>query len=467
ISRADEAKARAEHVVFSDRKSGKTSSGIEYAVDFVLERLPPLVGAGHAEVIVETTLDAALQKRAGDIVSAALERQGKALSARQAAVIVIDTDGGIRALVGGRDYAASQFNRAVKARRQPGSAFKPFVYLAALESGVTPDTVTYDLPLSIDGWSPRNDSGQYVGEITVRKAIANSVNTVAVRLHQSIGRGRTADVARRLGIRSELRDGPSLALGTSEVSLMELTGAYGVLGNGGALIEPHAIRRVRMSSGRVLFAREAPRTTQIVDAQNVAEMNDLLNGAVMTGTGRRAALPGHPVAGKTGTTQEFRDALFVGYTAHLTAGVWIGNDDGRPMNRATGGGLPAEIWRDIMVSAHAGKAPLALPGTILRSRELPWAPVAASSPPRSHATDAERRRANEFLPWEKLNTGKPVSAVHPSERIGDDFIAKALAGVDGNEIAADGLADAGPSSASAETPRVERPRGMMSLGGWW
>ncbi len=199
----------------------------------------------------------------------------------QAAVVLLDNDGGIRALVGGRNYAESQFNRAVKARRQPGSAFKPFVYLAAIESGMTPDSTTYDLPLAIGGWAPRNDNGQYVGEITLRRALAQSVNTVAVRLNQDAGRGQTIAVARRLGIKSDLREEPSLPLGTSEVSLLELTGAYGVFGNGGTAIEPHAIRRVRMSSGRVLFAREATRTAQVVDPVHVGAMNDMLNAAIV------------------------------------------------------------------------------------------------------------------------------------------------------------------------------------------
>lgn len=468
ISRADEAKALAERMVFAENKSQKDASGIEYAVDFVLERLPPLVGSGHAEVIVETTLDASLQRLTNNIVAKSLARQGETLGVGQAAVVLLDNDGGIRALVGGRNYAESQFNRAVKARRQPGSAFKPFVYLAAIESGLTPDSATYDLPLAIDGWAPRNDNGQYVGEITLRRALAQSVNTVAVRLNQEAGRGRTISVARRLGIKSDLREEPSLALGTSEVSLLELTGAYGVFGNGGAAIEPHAIRRVRMSSGRVLFAREATRTAQVVDPVHVGAMNDMLNAALVNGTGRRAAIPMHPAAGKTGTSQDFRDAWFVGYTAHLTAGVWIGNDNGKAMNKAVGGGLPAEIWREIMTVAHDGKAPLMLPGTESRAARVPVAAVPVAGRAESLAT-------SENLPWLSAATpgyqppqtappqGRikvvPPAIVHPVEPIGEDFINQAIAG-----------ADVSPSdemlAASAEK-KVERPKGMMSLGGWW
>jgi penicillin-binding protein 1A len=485
ISPEDERKALEERIAFYEPKTQKDTSGVNYAVDFVLEHLPQLLGGDHAEVVVETTLDADLQRRANEIVGKALAKQGIALGVSQAAVAVLDTDGGIRALVGGRNYAESQFNRAVKARRQPGSAFKPFVYLAALEAGMTPDTITYDLPLSIKGWAPRNDNGQYVGEISLRKALAQSVNTVAVRLNQTVGPTKTVQAAHRLGVKSELRDDPSLPLGTSEVSLLEMTGAYGVFGNGGTSIEPHAIRRVRMSSGRVLFARELPRTEQIVDPLIVGAMNDMLNFALVSGTGKRAGIANHPAAGKTGTTQDFRDAWFIGYTSHLTAGVWIGNDNGKAMNRAMGGGLPAEIWRQIMDVAHEGKAPLALPGTTRQPGGASEAQVSALpwSPPVSRTPRVDRMLEN--LPWLVAPSAPqppvapvapigqhvmakvaqdtririvPPAPVHPQDRIDDDFIAKALAQSES--------ADA-PRVAADDTAKPERPSGMMSLGGWW
>ena len=492
ISKADERKALTERIIFTEPKAQKDSSGVEYAVDFVLEHLPPLIGSGHSEIVVETTLDADLQRKANEIVSKGLIRQGESLGASQAAVVVLDTDGGIRALIGGRNYADSQYNRAVKARRQPGSAFKPFVYLAALEAGLTPDSVTYDLPLSIDGWAPRNDNGQFIGEISLRRALAQSVNTVAVRLNQQVGRGRAIAVARRLGIKSDLREGPSLALGTSEVSLLELTGAYGVFGNGGIGIEPHAIRRVRMSSGRVLFARDMPKSDQIVDPVQVGAMNDMLNAALVAGTGKRAAIANHPAAGKTGTTQDFHDAWFVGYTGHLTAGVWIGNDNTKPMNRAVGGGLPAEIWRELMTAAHEGKAPLALPGTTRQMSSPTGAPV-ASAPLRALQTqdgDMNASAGSEILPWLKsfgvpvtgpqilpskapeyppatakprLTTSrhiivKPPPPLYPAEAISEDFVAKVLE---------ESPQPATTGQVAESAPQVERPRGMMSLGGWW
>lgn len=470
ITEDEERRAVEERIVFHEPKSTKENSGVEYAIDFVLERLPPLLGTGYAEVVVETTLDANLQRRANEIVEKALAKNGAALGVTQAAVVVLDTDGGIRALVGGRNYAESQFNRAVKARRQPGSVFKPFVYLAALESGMTPETITYDLPLTINGWSPRNDNGQHAGEISLRKALSQSVNTVAVRLNQTIGPGRTVATARRLGITSELRESPALPLGTSEVTLLEITGAYDVFSNGGTAVEPHAIGRVRMSSGRVIYAREVPRNQQIIDPLTVGSMNDMLNATLVSGTGKRAGIANHPSAGKTGTTQDFRDAWFIGYTSHLTAGVWIGNDNGKPMKGAMGGGVPAEIWHQIMDIGHIGKAPLALPGTMRQGdgqvAVLPWSPPPSRTP--------RVARILESLPWlsgpvqPQPSIAMPPApgtvphapapeAAYPRERINDDFIAKALA---------DSQA-AQPAQQRSANADGKRPGGMMSLGGWW
>ncbi len=330
--------------------------GANYAVDYVLEQLPSsALAANGEEILVETTLDPALQTRTAAIVQRQLDARGAALRASQAAVVVLDTHGGIRAIVGGRAYADSQFNRAVKAERQPGSAFKPFVYLAALEAGLTPESVVDDLPLNVGGWAPRNDNGEYRGAMTLRTALARSVNTVAVRLALKVGPARVAAVARRLGIKSALGKDASLALGTSEVSLLELAGAYDVLANGGYAAEPHVLRRVLTRGGRILYERKPQTQKPLIAAADVGAMNEMLNAALVTGTGRRAALPRHPAAGKTGTSQGYRDAWFVGYTADLTTGVWAGNDDGRPMNHVVGGSLPAEIWREVMLTALSGQ----------------------------------------------------------------------------------------------------------------
>lgn len=461
--------ALVDRIVFAKPDGDNAPDGFEYAIDFVLERLPPLIGGGHGEVIVETTLDAALQRRAGEVVAGALARQGGRLGATQAAVVVLDTEGAIRAMIGGRNYAESQFNRAVKARRQPGSAFKPFVYLAALERGMMPETEIYDLPLSIDGWAPRNDNGAYAGKTTLRQALAQSINTVAVRLDQQVGTARTIAVAHRFGISSELRNDPSLALGTSEVSLLELTGAYAVLSNGGAAIEPHAIRRVRLSSGRVVFARAGASTRQVADPALVGELSSMLNTAMMGGTGRRAVIPVHPAGGKTGTTQDFRDAWFIGYTAHLTAGVWIGNDDGAPMRRAVGGGVPAEIWHDIMLAAHEGKAPLALPGTAPAVATAPRVSIAstvsdvAAQPQAAQAAKpsagAARASKKPGTPPRRAKAPNAQSR-HPQEAIDEGFIARALE-------AAEPMPGAGVAEAAQPPSQRERPKGIMSLGGWW
>jgi penicillin-binding protein 1A len=337
-------------------------SGFDYVVDAVLEQLPPLIGAPAAEIVVETTVDADLQQRAQGIVQEALARDGAGANANQAALVLMDVHGAIRALIGGRSYVDSQFNRVLKAKRQPGSAFKMFVYLAAIESGLKPDNTVLDLPILGSGWSPRNEGGGYRGAVTLRDALAHSMNAAAARLNMAVRPRTTAAVARRLGIRSTLRAEASLALGTSEVSLLELTGAYGVLANGGRALEPHIVARVRTGSGRVLFRRSEAQTDILVAPAHVAAMNDMLSAVVTSGTGRHAALPGHPAAGKTGTSQDFRDAWFVGYTAQFVAGVWVGNDDGRSMHRVTGGSLPAALWHGVMLAAHDGRAPMVLPG---------------------------------------------------------------------------------------------------------
>ncbi len=361
ITAADEAAMLRRPVRFA-RHANEREAGAQYAVEFVLDRLPPLVGPNSGELVVQTTIDAGLQRGAQATVEQILATEGRVAGAQQAAVVVIDTEGRIRALVGGRSFADSQYDRAVKARRQPGSAFKPLVYLAALERGWTPDTMVQDTPVTVAGWSPRNDSGTYQGLITLRTALAQSVNSVAVRLQQEVGTSRVIALAQRLGIKSELRPSPSIALGTSEVSVLELTGVYGVLASGGLSVAPHAIRAVRTGAGAAVYTRPAYPQRMLVSPDHVGEISDMLHSAVTSGTGRRALLPRHPTAGKTGTTQEFRDAWFVGYTAQLVAGVWVGNDDGKPMNKVVGGGLPARIWREVMLAAHERLPPGGLPG---------------------------------------------------------------------------------------------------------
>jgi penicillin-binding protein 1A len=393
------AKARQHRWRFASSRERAGPLGVEHAVNYVLERLPPLIGTEYGDIVVETTLDAALQRQAQRTVAQALGGQGGA-AVGEAALVVLDRKGGIRAMIGGRHYARSQFNRAVKARRQPGSAFKPLLYLAALEAGSNPGRVLNDEPVTIGQWSPRNVAGHHRGAISMRMALAHSINSVAVALQAEVGARRVVDVARRLGIQSPLRPDPSLALGTSEVTLLELTAAYGVLAAEGHRAEPHIIRRVRTDRGRILHEHSRPEAQGVVALPIVMQMNDMLNAALVSGTGRRAALPRHPAAGKTGTSQEYRDAWLVGYTAHLTAGVWVGNDDARPMQGVTGGSLPATIWRDVMTAAHASLEPRMLPGL--------WSAQPTASRSRPAAVGADGIRTSQ-LPREPI----PASIFEP------------------------------------------------------
>jgi len=251
----------------------------------------------------------------------------------------------------------------VAAKRQPGSAFKPFVYLTAIERGLTPDTIREDKPIAIKGWKPENYAHEYYGPVTLTQALALSLNTVAVRLMQEVGPVAVAKTAYRLGIASKLETNPSLALGTSEVSLIELVAAYAPFANGGSAIVPSVVERVRTVAGKTLYLRALQDYGRVIEPRQVAMMNAMMRETLRIGTAQRAQVAGWPAAGKTGTSQDFRDAWFVGYTSHLITGVWIGNDDSSPTRKATGGGLPVEIWSRVMKVAHQGVPVAALPGT--------------------------------------------------------------------------------------------------------
>ncbi|MFN3743500.1 MAG: transglycosylase domain-containing protein [Hyphomicrobiaceae bacterium] len=370
-----------QQVTYAASDGAREETGLEFAVDYALERLPPLAGHGQSAITVETTIDIDLQRHAQATIARRLAAAPGTSEATEAALVVLDRDGGVRAMVGGRAWSRSQFNRAVRARRQPGSAFKPVLYLAAVEAGRTPDTIVHDRPITIGGWSPRNESGTYAGAMTLRHALAHSVNTVAVALQQDIGTERVVTMARRLGITSALRADASLALGTSEVTPLELTGAYGALAAGGVGLSPHVIRRVRTDRGVILYARANAPPHAVAAPAHVGKVNSMLHTAIVAGTGRRAALTGHMAAGKTGTTQDHRDAWFVGFTGRLTAGVWVGNDDNSPMRGISGSGLPALIWRDLMQVAHRGLEAVPLPGLTDAQPTPPAAEAPVASAP--------------------------------------------------------------------------------------
>ena len=349
VAEGKAAKARVETLSVAPR-SGPPAG---YFVDWVREQVPGYVGRDHGALRVFTSLDPARQRAAQAALTETLATQGKSRKIGQGALVALDENGAVRAMVGGRDYGKSVFNRATQARRQPGSAFKTVVYLAGIEAGLAPDDTIEDAPITVAGWSPRNYDGEYRGRVTVREGFARSINTVAVRVGLRAGVKRIHAAARRLGIESTLPADASIALGSGEVTLLELTSAYVALANGGARALPHGIVEIRNRAGDVLYRRAGSGAGRAADGAAVAAMRDLLRAAVAQGTGRAARLPEGlgPAYGKTGTSQKFRDAWFVGWARGLAAGVWLGNDNGSAMDEVTGGGYPAEIWRRFMVEA--------------------------------------------------------------------------------------------------------------------
>ncbi len=334
-----------------------------YVADWIMDRLPQYVGGSiDQDIIVDTTIDLTMQTEAADAISQTLAEGGAKYDVSQAALVAIAPNGAVKAMVGGRDYKESPFNRAVDAHRQPGSAFKPFVYLTALEDGMIPESVMVDQPVSIAGWKPENYTRKYKGPVTLRTALADSLNSVSAQLTAIVTPAAVAATARRLGIVSPLMATPSIALGTSEVTPLELTAAYVPFSNGGHGIIPYAIKRITTAKGKVLYERSGTGPGQVVDPTYVGMMNAMLSETVIDGTGTNARLKGWPVAGKTGTSQDFRDAWFVGYTGALTTGVWFGNDNNSPTKHATGGSLPAIAWQRFMSAALQGQAVADLPG---------------------------------------------------------------------------------------------------------
>ncbi len=358
-----------------------SSPGANYFADWIQTETRRQLGSLSADLAVETTFDPELQDLAERVVFEWLDAEGERGNVDQAGLVAMTADGAVLAMVGGLDYGSSQFNRATQARRQPGSVFKLAVYLAAFDAGLRPDSMFVDEPLEIDGWRPENYSGDYRGPVSLRTAFADSINTVAVQLAEQVGRDRVIGVARRLGIGGNLRPVASLALGSAEVTLLEMTAAYAAIAAGVQRVEPFGIRAIRGVHGRgKVIHRHKPPPDQrrgAVLPWKREEMVDLLMTTMRAGTGRAAAF-GRPAAGKTGTSQDYRDAWFVGFTADLVVGVWVGNDDARPMNGVTGGGLPARIWRDFMEGTYAvkGATPVAA-----SARTKPLAIVKADTPP--------------------------------------------------------------------------------------
>ena len=334
----------------------------QYVVDWVNAQLPLLLKSYDQSIIIETTIAPALQANAEAALRKRLLDNGKKLNVSQGAMVVMNLDGAVTAMLGGKNYQHSQYNRATKAMRQPGSAFKPFVYLTAMQNGFTPDSMEVDEPVRIGGWSPENYKHRYLGPVSLELAFAQSINTVAAKLAQAVGPARVAATAERMGITSPLGHDASIALGTSEVTPLELTSAFVPFANGGHPVQPYVVSRIVTRDGKVLYQRQGDGLGQVVTDEQLGEMNRLFRAVVQQGTGIKAQFGGWDMGGKTGTSQDYRDAWFVGFTPYMVAGVWLGNDDNSPTRQVTGGSLPAQIWRDVMEPAHQGLALASLPG---------------------------------------------------------------------------------------------------------
>ncbi len=358
ISRSQAASARAHPARLA--VPPETELGSNYFVDTTEAEVQRLLGSPPADLTVRSTFDPALQSAAERVVGHWLDTEGQARNASQAALVALAPDGAILAMYGGRDYNQSQFNRVTQAHRQPGSLFKIFVYLAAFNAGFTPDSTLVDQPVEIGDWKPNDYERRFRGPVSLRTAFAQSLNSISVQLVQQVGVERVIDMARSLGVKSELPAVPSLALGTAEVTPLEMTAAMNAIAVNTKSIEPYAVQAIRTNGTTPLYTH--PEVTTEAPGWNRAEILDLLQAVVSEGTGKPARLD-RPVAGKTGTSQDYRDAWFVGFTSDFVVGVWVGNDDNTPMKEMVGGDLPAKIWHDFVATAELVKSNRTPPAT--------------------------------------------------------------------------------------------------------
>ncbi len=400
---------------------------VRYYTDWIVDELPSVVGQINDDMIVTTTLDTKLQAEAQDVVQTTIATEGEKKRITQGAMVVMKPDGAVLAIVGGTDYAKTQYNRATQAKRQPGSSFKLFVYLAALEAGMTPMSMVEDAPITIQignkMWSPNNfeSNKEFRGEIPMVEAIRYSLNTVSVRLSQFTGVDKVADMAMRLGI-PNVPAHPSIALGAVEATLLEMTTAYAHLPNGGNKVEAYGITRIRTRDGREIYKHEAPKPDPVLAKGTVQMMNFMLNDVATLGTGASAAIAGHQSAGKTGTSQDYKDAWFVGYTAQMVTGVWIGNDDNKPMKRITGGTIPAPMWHNFMIKAMDGLPAKGLPMSEGSSEGLlPWLFGGTESPPSEEGDswfggDDTPKNSSNVMPDRSAADGRVIDPRIPEEQ---------------------------------------------------
>ncbi|MBV8745736.1 MAG: penicillin-binding protein 1A [Xanthobacteraceae bacterium] len=424
------------------------------------EKLPKTIT--ERSFTVRTALDLNVQHAAENAIENMLKQYGREYNAHQAALVLADLDGGVRAIVGGRDYGASQFNRATDAMRQPGSSFKPYVYSTALANGFTPNSIIVDGPICLGNWCPHNYGGGFSGRVTLTQAITRSLNTVAVRLSVEIGkktheanaakagRAMIVDTARRMGITTPLPDTPSLPIGADAVTLFEHAVAYATFPNKGMAVTPHTILEVRAANGETIwrFDRDGPKPRRALTEQVAVDMVGMMNHVVEDGTARRAMLNGIKAAGKTGTTNNYRDAWFVGYTGNFVCGVWYGNDDYVPLNRMTGGALPAMTWHEVMAYAHQGVELKNLPG-------LPPNPSTTAPPDLVSQTGPN---PGDTLPRPALLTQRGMQVLMRIEHAMDDAV---------RALPAPGqAADAGSAPSAAPSRSVataaETPAGQQS-----
>jgi penicillin-binding protein 1A len=355
------------------------SASAQYFLDWLDGQTRQAVGVPKQDLVVETTLDLPVEEAAEQAAQAEVTRY-TAQKVQQAAIVSVDANGRIRAMVGGVDYDKSPFNRAVDAHRQAGSSWKPFVYLTALEAGRTPDTVEVDEPITIANWSPHNYEEGYAGPVTLQVAFAQSLNTVAARLADEVGRPQVAATARRLGIVSPINTDPAMALGTTLVTPVEMAQAYAAFSNGGNRVAAYGIERIRTTGGAVVWQRKAATPAPVIGNPALSELTGMMRTVITSGTGTRAAIPGYDLAGKTGTTSDYKDAWFCGFTGGLTTVVWMGRDDDTPMRRITGGIAPAELWHNYMRTALKRLPIQAIPAGPPAPEPQPLAPIPVSVP---------------------------------------------------------------------------------------
>ncbi|HEY4773414.1 MAG TPA: PBP1A family penicillin-binding protein, partial [Xanthobacteraceae bacterium] len=436
------------------RDEGAPNYYLDWAFDEMrklVERLPKHIS--ERSFIVRTALDMNLQRAAENAVENSLKQYGRDYHAKQAAAVLADLDGAVRAMVGGRDYGASQFNRATDALRQPGSSFKPYVYATALANGFKPTSIVVDGPVCIGNWCPQNYSRSYAGPVTLTLALVKSINVIPVKLSIALGKGNAkvgramiVDTARKMGLRTPLPDTPSLPIGADEVTVLDHTVAYATFPNKGMAVTPHAVLEVRSTGGETIwrFDRDGPKPRRAISEEVAADMALIMNKVVEEGTGRRAILNGVKAAGKTGTTNAYRDAWFVAFTGNYVGGVWFGNDDYTPLNRMTGGSLPAMTWREIMAYGHQGIELKNIPGV---------APNPAPIAPLDLLSDASPNGA-DVLPRPALLTRRGVQALVRLERLMEE----AARGVEAADRTASAPGPAGaPASALAASSGQPAP----------